>query len=199
MRRHGHKHLAGLVALGIVLSLIYGLPGNPGQAAGLDDVTPTLSDSEATGAESRVQVVFTPITRLDTADTIRIYLGPNTGGSEWTDGDADQSGADVACTQTGATFDTGTFSAATATVPMYYQMTKASGAGSTATVTCTLGSGAADAPNNPAAADGYSIAVVTTDDTGAGIAYVGNANDVTVSATTLPNLSLTIAGADGIA
>jgi hypothetical protein len=40
---------------------------------------------------------------------------------------------------------------------------------------------------------------VTTNDSGAGIAYVGNANDITVSATVLPNLTLTIDGADATA
>ncbi len=167
------------------------------RSAGIDDVTITLTDSEAVNTETRVSVVFTPTTNLDTADVISIYLGENTAGDEFTDGDADQSGADIACTQTGATFGSGTYAAASATVPMKYTITKASGAGSVAAVTCTLGSLATDAPSTPTVADNYSVAVVTTDDSGAGVVYVGNANDVTVSATVLPNLALAIDNADG--
>jgi hypothetical protein len=81
---------------------------------------------------------------------------------------------------------------------MWTQITATTvGAGATV-VTCVLGDGTPN-PINPTAADGYSIAVVTTSDSGAGIAYVGNANDVTVSATVLPNLTITIDNADASA
>lgn len=171
------------------------LPHTAVRAAGIDNVAAAFSDSEAVGAETRVVVTFTPTTSI-ASGYIKIYLGPATGGVEFTDGDADQSGTDIACTQTGATFSGGAFAAASATVPMLYSINVASG-GDTSAVSCTLGSGAADGPNLPATADGYSIAVVTNADSGAGIGYVGNANDVTVSATALPNLTLTIDGADG--
>jgi hypothetical protein len=81
---------------------------------------------------------------------------------------------------------------------MLYSVNVATG-GDTSAVTCTLGDGATDGPSNPGVADGYSVAVVTNSDSGAGIAYVGNANDVTVSATVLPNLALTIDNADATA
>lgn len=171
------------------------IPVPMASSAGIDDAAVTLG-SETTGAENQITVAFTPTTSLDTSDVIKIYLGENTVGNEFTDGDADQSGADIACTQSGATFGSGTYAAASATVPMLYTITKASGTGSTAAVSCTLGASGTDGPNNPSVAGNYSVGVVSTDDSGAGIAYVGNANDVTVSATVLPNLSLTIDGAD---
>lgn len=172
----------------------YVQPVQIARAAGIDNVVVATSDSEATGGETRLVVTFTPTTSI-AGGYIRIYLGENTAGDEFTDGDADQSGADIACTQVGATFSGGAFAAASATVPMLYSINVASG-GDTSAVSCTLGSGATDGPNLPAVADGYSVAVTTNSDAGAGIAYVGNANDVTVSATVLPNLALTIDGAD---
>lgn len=196
-RLHAHHLWAIFVASTLTIILSFGtMFVQLAQSAGLDDVAVTLSDSEAVSTESRVQVVFTPVTALGNSETITIYLGDTTGGEEFTDGDADQSGTDIACTQTGATFASGTYSAASATVPMKYGITKTVGGDSTAQVTCTLGAGATDGPSNPATAGNYSVAVVTTDDSGGGIAYVGNANDVTVTATGLPNLSMSIDNAD---
>jgi hypothetical protein len=128
---------------------------------------------------------------------ISIYLGEATTGDEFTDGDTDQTGADIACTQSGTAFTTGAFAAAGATVPMLYSIEVDTVGAGTGAVSCTLGSGASDGPNNPAVADGYSVAVLTENDSGAGIAYVGNANDVTVSVIVMSNLALTIDGADG--
>ena len=185
-----------ILALVFVWSAIH--PVQKVEAAGLDTVTTTLTDSEAVNTESRVQVVFTPSEAVVSNDTIVIYLGEATGGTEWEDDDADQTTADVACLQTDTTFDTPVFAVATATSPMYFGMSVnvVTGAGTTA-ITCTLGTGAADAPNNPGVAGIYPVAVVTTDDSGAGPAYVGDANDVTVSVTVLPNLSMLLDNADG--
>jgi hypothetical protein len=79
---------------------------------------------------------------------------------------------------------------------MYFAAT-ADAAGDTGEVVCTLGDAADDAPWTPDAANGYNVSVVTPDDSGSGIVYVGNGNDVTVSATVLPNLTLSITGGDG--
>jgi len=167
------------------------------QAAGIDDVTVSFTDSQAINTETRIVVTFTPTTALTASSTISIYLGETTAGDEFTDGDADQDGTDINCVQTGSTFENGSQADATATVPMLYYVELASVGAGTGTVTCTLGDGATDAPSTPNAADGYSVAVVTENDSGAGIAYVGNANDVTVSVAVLPNLALTIDAADG--
>ena len=193
-QRRSIKAKSWLMMLGVLGSVVwFARTAQPTEASGLT-VGVTFSDSEAISAETRVVVTFTPGTSL-ASGSIKIYLGPNTAGAEFTDGDADQSGSTIACTQTGSTFGSGAYAAATATVPMLYSMSVASG-GNTNAVSCTLGTGATNGPNLPNVADGYSIAVVTNADSGAGVGYVGNANDVTVSATVLPNLALTIDNAD---
>jgi len=188
-----------LVAMVCVITLVAMwtlYPLQAARAAGIDNVAVTLG-SETTSAENQITVAFTPTTAMTAASTISIYLGESTAGDEFTDGDVDQDGTDIACTQTGSTFNGGAWTAATATVPMlYYIEVNTVGAG-TGAVSCTLGSGASDGPNNPAVADGYSVAVTTENDSGAGIAYVGNANDVAVSVIVLSNLALTISDADG--
>jgi hypothetical protein len=70
------------------------------------------------------------------------------------------------------------------------------GSGAT-TVTCLIGDGGANNPNNPNSAGSFSVSVATTEDTGAGIAYVGNANDIAMSVNLLSNLSLRVDNADG--
>lgn len=165
-------------------------------ATGIDDVTVTLSN-EAVNTAAQVTVVFTFGTLVD-GNVIKIYLGENTDGDEWQDNSITTS--DIACSDdgTGEVYTVDSVTAATATVPMWTQIT-ATTVGSGATqVTCTIGD---DSPNpiNPISADGYSIAVVTTNDSGAGLAYVGSANDVTVSATVLSTLALTIDNADSTA
>lgn len=190
------KKIVSIVTIAALVAFASGISIQPVYSAGLT-VTATNTDSSTAAAETRISVVFTPATALVATNTIKIYLGTNTGGVPFTDGDADQSGADIACVQTGSTFNTGAFAAASATVPMLYSMTVATASPGTAAVTCTIGSLSTDGPNLPATPDGYSVAVVTTSDTGAGIDYVGSANLVTVSAQVLPNLTLTIGAADG--
>ncbi|MFH0952018.1 MAG: hypothetical protein V1838_02395, partial [Patescibacteria group bacterium] len=195
-RLHKNPYYRAVVVVTILFSLGWLISNvQTARSGGIDDVTITLSDSEALNTESRVQVVFTPDTALTGGDTITIYLAENTGGTEWEDDDADQSSADISCVQAGTTFNNPVYAAATASVPMYYSQDVNTG-GNLAQVTCTLGSGAADAPNNPNTAGGFSIAVVTDDDAGAGVAYVGDANDIDVTVEVLPNLSLTIDNAD---
>jgi len=192
--REVHDGIALAVLLAVMaVGIYFFLPRV--EAAGIDNVTVTLGN-EATGAENQIIVTFTPTTALTTASTISIYLGENTSGEEFTDGDADQDGTDIACVQSGSTFNNGAFSAASASTPMLYYIEVNTG-GNGNTVTCTLGSGAADGPNNPGVAGGYAVGVITENDAGAGIAYVGNANDITVAVNMLPNLALTIDGADG--
>lgn len=185
-----------LVIMAMVATFNF-LPLKQLQAAGIDNVTVSFTDSEAISTETRVVVQFTPTTALTVASTISIYLGETTAGDEFTDGDADQDGTDMNCVQTDSTFENQSQTDATATVPMLYYAEVATVGAGTGAVTCTLGDGAADGPSNPGVADGYSIAVVTENDSGAGIGYVGNANDVTVSVNVLPNLTLTISTPDG--
>jgi len=193
--REVHDAISLIILLAITaLSVYFFLPKV--EAAGIDDVTVTLGDA-AVSAENQITVDFTPVTAFTAATTVSIYLGEATTGDEFTDGDADQSASDIDCVQSGTTFNNGAFTDATATAPMlYYIEVNTVGAGNGA-VTCTLGSSGTDGPSNPGVADGHSVFVATTDDAGAGIAYVGDANDVTVSVAMLYNLALTIDNADG--
>ncbi|MFH1508870.1 MAG: hypothetical protein ABIE68_01780 [bacterium] len=162
------------------------------QATGIDVVTVTLADDTVSTA-SQVDVVFTPQTALVDTDVIKIYLGPDTGGDEW-----DMTGVlttDVVCDDAGSegTWTTNSVNAATASLPAYVQITATVADGGA--ITCNIGQ--ANDPTNPAVASGYSIAVVTNDDAGAGVAYVGNHNDVTVTAAVLPLLTMDLDNADG--
>lgn len=182
--------------IGIVVISLFA-PGVQVQSAGLDSVTVSLS-SETISTEARVTVAF-EVGNLSDGETVTIYLGENTGGSAW--GLAGITTADMSCSDNGAgeTYTAVSIDAATATLPLTAVFTATTVGAGASTVTCLIGDGAADNPSNPATADGYSVAVVTTQDSGAGIAYVGNANDVQVDAQTLPNLTLTIDNADGTA
>lgn len=181
-----------LLVLGVFLR--YYLPTV--KAGGIDNVTVALG-SAAVSTENQITLGFTPNTAFTAASTISIFLGEKTDGDEFTDGDSDQSGTDINCTQSGTTFNNGAFTAASATSPMlYYIEVNTVGAG-TGAVSCTLGSSGSDGPSNPTTADGYSVSVNTENDSGAGIAYVGNANAVNVSVSMLSNLALTINNADG--
>lgn len=168
------------------------------QAAAINTITTTLTDSEALDTESRVVVVFTPATLLIVTDVITIYLGDATGGVEWEDDDTDQDLTDVVCAGTGYTFSPYTLDLATATSPFKVSATVTAVAANNE-ITCTIGTSASDAPNNPTTPAGsYPVAVVTNDDSGAGAVYVANANDVTVSTTVLPNLSMLLDSPDGV-
>lgn len=194
LRRHGHHHAIGFLLLAFVVGMAAWMRAQNSRAAGIDDVTVTLGN-EATSAASQVTVLFTFGT-LSNGNTVKIYLGETTGGNAW--GLNGVTTADISCTDngTGEAYTVNSVTAASASTPMWTQIT-ATTVGSGATqVTCLVGDGSPN-PTNPTVAGNYSIAVVTTNDSGAGIAYVGNANDVAVSTTTLPNLTLTIDNADG--
>ena len=180
-----------LIALTFVWSGIYQI--QTVKAAGLDDVAITLS-VETVSAASQVTVVFTFGT-LGNGDSIDIYLGEDTGGDQW--GLNSVTTADISCDDdgTGETYTIDSVAAATASLPLKVGITATTVGAGAAVVTCLVGDGTPN-PTNPSAADGYSVTVVTTSDSGAGIAYVGNANDVTVSVDVLPNLSLTIDNPD---
>ena len=167
------------------------------RSAGIDtaDIAIVLED-EAVNTAGNVDITFTWGT-LTNGNTIDIYLGDVDGGSgEWQLNSV--AAEDITCDDngTGETYNGITVAAATATVPMKVHVV-AQTVGATATAThCVIGDNAPD-PKTPTVAGSYSVAIVTTNDSGAGIAYVGNANDVTVSATVLPNLALTISNGDG--
>jgi len=183
-----------IVALVVVTGGIYP-PTHKAEAAGLDVITTTLSATGA-GAESKISVVFTPGAHLTDNETILVYIGENSGGDPWVDTDVTIDSTDVICSQGATNWDGYVQTDATATTPVTFGCT-VNGAGEAGAVTITLGDGAGDDMYNPAGADIYNVAVVTTDDSGAGVAYVGDANKVDVSVTVLSNLSMILDNADG--
>jgi len=201
--RRKQDALAAIIVLVAVVAVTVFRLTEPARSQGIDSVVTTLS-TETAGAESKVTVVFTPQTALAPGDVITVYLGEvgvGGGGDPWVDTGGTISSVDVLCSQTDTTFVTpGGYvqTDATNTSPLIIGCTvnAVNGGGNTA-LTISVGDGAGDDLNNPGGADGYSIAVTTNDDSGAGIAYVGHANDVTVTTNVLPNLSLTIDNADG--
>jgi len=191
------KKIAALVSVIAVVVITGGIypPTDKAEAAGLDVITTTLSAAGA-GAESKISVVFTPQAGLTDGETILVYIGENSGDDPWVDTDADIDGTDVLCVQGATAFDTYVQAEATATTPLTFGCTL-DGAGDANPVTVSVGDGAGEDLYNPAGADIYTTVVVTTDDSGAGVAYVGDANDVDVSVTVLPNLSMLLDNADG--
>jgi hypothetical protein len=194
LRRKQDVFAGVIVLLAVVVLTVFRLTA-PAKSAGIDDVAVTLSN-EAVSTNAQVTVAFTFGTLVN-GNTIRIYLGETTAGDAW--GLNAVTTADISCSDNGAgeSYTVNSITAASATSPLWTQITATTVGAGASIVTCVIGDGTPN-PTNPATADGYSIAVVTTSDSGAGIAYVGNANDVTVSVAVLPNLSLTIDNSDGV-
>jgi hypothetical protein len=188
-RSLGQKFLYLLLILAFSTSSGYGCFGllNKTEAAGIDNITVTLAN-ETISTASQVDVAWTPATALTNGDIISIYLGENTTGEEWVT--TGVLASDLGCANTGGTFSGTSVNAATASLPAYVVIgVTAAGTGGSP-ITCSIGN--VNDPTNPGVADGYEVAAVTNDDAGAGIAYVGNNNDVTVTAAVLPLLNLTI-------
>ena len=187
------QKLGAVFSILLLISIMVYSSG-PVTAAGIDDVSVTLVTSEAVNTASQVQVDFTFGTLVN-GDTIRIYLGETTAGDEWQLNAVTTT--DISCSDdgTGEAYTVNSVTAASGTVAMYTQITATTVGAAATAVQCLIGDGTPN-PINPISADGYSVAVVTTSDSGAGIAYVGDANDVTVSVDVLPNLALTIDNAD---
>lgn len=165
------------------------------RAGGLDNVAVSLS-SETVNADAQVTVSF-EVGNLSNGEAISIYLGEDTTGDEWNADSITTSHISCSDNGTGETYTPVSVNAATASDPMNVSFTATTVGSGATTVTCLVGNGGANNPNNPGAAGSYSVSVATTDDNGAGIAYVGNANDITVSVNMLSNLSLRIDNADG--
>lgn len=189
-RFFSRNKIIGIIVILIMLTVWIGIypPTKKAQAAGLSSVVTTLSSTVA-DAESKITVVFTPGAQLTDNETILVYIGEASGEDPWTDDDVDITAADVDCAQGATNWDAYVQTDATVTTPVTFGCT-VDGAGEAGAVTVTLGDGLGVDMWNPAGADIYTTVVVTTDDAGAGVVYVGDANKVDVSVTVLPNLSM---------
>jgi len=189
-RFFSRNKIVGILAIIILLVVSISIypPTRKAQAAGLSSVVTTLSSTVA-DAESKITVVFTPGAQLTDDETILVYIGEASGEDPWTDDDVTIDSTDVECVQGATAWDGYVQTDATATTPVTFGCT-VNGAGEAGQVTVTLGNAGGDDMYNPAGADIYTTVVVTTDDSGAGVVYVGDANKVDVSVTVLPNLSM---------
>ena len=191
------KRTVGVISLAMLLivftSVVYVKQTN---AVGIDNVVATIPEgSDGIGATAQVTVAF-ETSVLTAGEDFTIYLGEDTGGDEW--GLNGVATTDISCSDDGAggAYAITSVNAANGTLPLRTLIDATTIGGGATTVTCLIGDGS-PSPTNPAVADGYSVAVVTNVDSGAGAIYVGDSNDVTVSVRVLPNLSLTIDNADG--
>ncbi len=191
------RKIATVVSIITIIVVTGGIypPAHEAQAGAIDDATVALG-AEGAGVESQIVITFTPTTSIAGSD-IDIYIGEDSGGDPWVDTDTSIDNTDILCEQAGGTtFGTYTQAEATVTTPSTAGCS-VTGGGDASEITVTIGDGAGDDLYNPAGADIYTISVVTTDDSGAGVVYVGDANDVTVSVTVLANLSMLLDNADG--
>ncbi|MFH1508871.1 MAG: hypothetical protein ABIE68_01785 [bacterium] len=198
LKRAVQWYFIALFLVIIVGSFSINSPVPEADAAGIDsdNITTTLANYTV-DVNARVTVEFTPGT-IGAGDDIYIYLGEDQSGSldHW---DIASTGSgDCACAfGAGGSINVSSLTNATLSLPTVMQASVASAG--TGNITCTIGNngGGANDPDNPSVASGYSIAVVTTDDNGAGIVYVGDNNDVTINAAVLPLLTLDLDNAGG--
>jgi len=183
-----------IIALVVITSNLYFF-ANEAEAVGIDDVTGSIPEgSDAVSTDGTITVTF-PVAVLEDAEQFTIYYGEPTGGAEW--GLNGVTTGDVDCTDDGEdNYTVNSVAAASATEPMKLVVT-ATGITAGTLTTCTFGDTAPD-PTSPDTAGIYSVAVVTAADSGAGVIYVADANDVTVSVTVLPSLTMLLSGADGV-
>ena len=153
------------------------------KAASLTDVTVSLSN-ENTGVTSTVTLTFTPNTAVSNGTVLEItYDTDFTGGASLTDSDVSVSGTNIT-SSTESDFAAG-----------YFKSTLTTSANVTTTITITVGN--TNFLTNPSSSGNYNWSITaniggsgSTYDYGAGLAYVADDNDVTVSATVPPTIDM---------
>ncbi len=158
-------------------------------AASLTDVEVTLTN-ETTSATDNAVITFTPNTAISNGSVIEIAYDQASAGPNGFDGGAELTNADITVSGTNITS-----SAESDFADGYFKSTLTTSADVTTVVTITI-----DGTNeltNPTAAGNFNFSVVvdiggagTTYDYGAGLAYVANDNDVTVTAVVPPILDM---------
>lgn len=182
MRR---KRILSLIAVFGLLATLVMPAAKEAYAASLTDVTVALTN-DATGATDNIVITFTPNTAITDGSVLEVtYDTGFTGGAALTDSDVAVTGTNI------------TSSAETGFIAGYFKSTLTCGGSVTTTVTITI-----DGTNeltNPGSAGNYPWSVTadiggagTSFDYGAGLAYVADDNDVTVTATVPPTIDMEI-------
>ncbi|MCA9385642.1 hypothetical protein KC717_03265 [Candidatus Dojkabacteria bacterium] len=167
---------AGLMPFG--MSLV-----NNVRAASLTDVSVALTN-EAVSSTDNVVITFTPNTAITNGTILEVsYDTGITGGASLTDGDVDVTGTNI------------TSSAESGFVDGYFRSTLTTTGSVTTTVTITIDG--ANELTTPATSGNYNFSVIadiggagTTYDSGAGLAYVADDNDITVTAVVPPVIDM---------
>lgn len=174
------KVFAGIVVLIVVAgALVWNGLNNHAKAAALNDITVTLGANTLSTATS-VTVAFTIATSFTTGTLVTVaYDSAFSGGAALTNGDINVTGA--TCTASG--FAAGTFLLTCGTA--------------TSGGTISIAINGANQLTTPATQGNYNFSIVadiggsgTTYDTGAGLAYVGNENEVEITAVVAPVIDL---------
>jgi hypothetical protein len=184
MTKSLQKALSLTTALTVTAAMVAPLV-SPVKAASLTDVTVSLSPDTVSTATT-MTITFTPATALSDGAVLEVtYDTDFTGGASLTDADITVSGTNIS-SSTESNFDNG-----------YFKSTLTTSADVTTTVTITIGN--TNKLTNPANAGNYNVSVTadpdgsgSSYDTGAGLAYVADDNDVTVTAVVPPVIDMEI-------
>ena len=182
------RKLFSLCSVVLIISMVF-YPAVLGRAiaASLTDVEVALTN-EATSATDNIVVTFTPNTAITDGTILEINYDDNfTGGASLLDADIDVTGTNITSSE----------ELPADTEAGYFKSTLTCSAGVTTLITITI-----DGTNeltNPSSSGNYSWSVTadiggagSTFDYGAGLAYVANDNDVTVTATVPPTIDMEI-------
>ena len=184
MKQSLKKILSTTTVLSTVAAMAFPIVA-PVKAASLNDVTVSLSPDTVSTA-TVMTVTFTPNSALSDGAVLEVtYDDSFTGGSSLTDGDVDVTGTNIT-SSTETDFSNG-----------YFKSTLTTSGSVTTTVTITIGS--TNKLTTPASAGNYNVSITadtdgtgSTYDTGAGLAYVADDNDVTVTAVVPPVIDMEI-------
>ena len=186
MKQSLRKVLSTTTAFSVIAAMVAPLfVGTPVKAASLTDVTVSLSP-DTTSTATTMTITFTPNTALSDGAVLEVtYDDSFSGGSSLTDSDVSVTGTNIT-SSTESDFSDG-----------YFKSTISASANVTTTVTITVGD--TNKLTTPANAGNYNVSVTadpdgtgSSYDSGAGLAYVADDNDVTVSAVVPPVIDMEI-------
>ena len=186
MKQRLQKVLSATTAFSVLGAMAAPLfVGSPVKAASLTDVTVSLSP-DTTSTATTMTITFTPNTPLSNGAVLEVtYDDSFTGGASLTDADITVTGTNITSTVE-SDFADG-----------YFKSVLTTSADVTTPVTITVGD--TNKLTTPSSAGNYNVSITadtdgtgSTYDTGAGLAYVANDNDVTVTAVVPPVIDMEI-------
>ncbi|MBD3363123.1 hypothetical protein GF362_05365 [Candidatus Dojkabacteria bacterium] len=191
MKKHfvAKKSIAVFTCIAIfVMPLLTGFPKHA-YAATLTDVSVSLTN-ESVSSTDNIVITFTPNTAISSGSILEIAYEEDSAGPDGFDGGAQLTNGDVVVTGTNITSSTESDFA-----DGYFKSTIQASANVTTTVTITIDG--ANELTNPTASGNFNFSVSvdiggagSTYDYGAGLAYVGDDNDVEITAIVPPVIDM---------